>query len=120
MFLLFFVKILASYLYVNLIKIGLIFMSKSKIYVGNLPFSTSEADLNDLFCQYGQIVECKLISDRYTGRSKGFAFITFGSDQEANGSLVANGTDMDGRQIRVNIAEDRPPRPRGGNGGDRY
>ena len=91
-------------------------MSNSKIYVGNLPFSTSEQDLGDLFSQYGQITECKLITDRYSGRSKGFAFITYNSADEANAALVMNGNDMDGRNIRVNIAEDRRRDDRPGRG----
>ena len=91
-------------------------MSNSKIYVGNLPFNTSEQDLGDLFSQYGQITECKLITDRYSGRSKGFAFITYNSADEANAALVMNGSDMDGRNLRVNIAEDRRRDDRSGRG----
>jgi cold-inducible RNA-binding protein len=96
-------------------------MSNSKIYVGNLPFSANEQELGDMFSQYGQITECKLITDRYSGRSKGFAFITFNSSDEANAALVMNGNDMDGRNIRVNIAEDRRRDDRAGSGdrGDR-
>jgi cold-inducible RNA-binding protein len=93
-------------------------MSKNKIYVGNLPFSSTEADLSDLFSQHGSIVECKLIADRYSGRSKGFAFITFSSDEDASSALSKDGYEIDGRQIRVNIAEPRPPRDRDGRGGN--
>lgn len=89
-------------------------MSQNKIYVGNLSYGISGDDLQEFFGQYGSISECKLITD-HDGRSKGFAFITFSSDSEASDATQANGTDLDGRPMKVNIAEDR----RSGGGGGR-
>ena len=90
-------------------------MNQSKIYVGNLSYDTSSNDLTDLFNQFGDILETKLITDRETGRSKGFAFITFTEEQSANNALDLNGTDHMGRKIKVNIAKD--DRRTGGGGG---
>jgi cold-inducible RNA-binding protein len=90
-------------------------MSESKIYVGNLSYQTSEDQLRDFFAQYGSIEDLKLIIDFQTGRSKGFAFITFASDEDAKKALEANGTDLDGRSIVVNAAREN----KGGSGGDR-
>ncbi|HLD17364.1 MAG TPA: RNA-binding protein [Coxiellaceae bacterium] len=91
-------------------------MSQNKIYVGNLPYSVSGEDLESFFGQYGEIAEAKLIMDRDTGRSKGFAFVTFVSDDSANKALVCDNTEMDGRKIRVNIARDDGGTRRGGGG----
>ena len=81
-----------------------------KIYVGNLSYSTTENDLQELFSAYGDITEVRLIKDHETGRSKGFAFITFGSKDAMQASLEKNGEDFGGRNLRVNEAEDRRPR----------
>lgn len=79
----------------------------NKIYVGNLPYSTTEDDLTNAFASFGEIVNIKLIKDRETGRSKGFAFIEFSQSDEANNALSFNGTSLDGRAVKVSIAEDR-------------
>ncbi len=83
-------------------------MSNSKIYVGNLPYSANEAELEEVFGQYGPVAEVKVIIDRATGRSKGFGFVTFEEDAAAKSALEANGQDMGGRALRVSPAnEDR-------------
>lgn len=81
-------------------------MSQSKIYVGNLSYDTTEDQLRDYFAQYGNIEDIKLIIDFNTGRSKGFGFITFGSDQECENAIAANGVELSGRTLKVNIARD--------------
>lgn len=90
-------------------------MSQSKIYVGNLSYQTSSDDLHEVFGRYGEVTELKLIMDRDTGRSKGFAFITFGSVDAANSALELDGTQLDGRQIKVSLAKEG--RSGGGSGG---
>ena len=98
-------------------------MSQSKVYVGNLSYSTSEDELRDHFAQYGNIQDIKLIIDFNTGRSKGFGFITYASGQDCENALAANGADLGGRKLKVNIArEDNRSaggggRPSGGFGG---
>ena len=93
-------------------------MSQSKIYVGNLSYDTKDADLEEFFSKYGQLAEIKLIQDIQTGRSKGFAFLTFENQQDAEASLEANGTELQGRKIRVNIAEDKRRGDAGSRRGD--
>ena len=82
-------------------------MNLSKIYVGNLSYNTTEDELRDFFAQYGNIEDLKLISDYQTGRSKGFGFITFASDQEGEAALAANGEEIDGRKLSVKTARDK-------------
>ncbi|WP_163833619.1 RNA recognition motif domain-containing protein [Spartinivicinus ruber] len=81
-------------------------MQQNKLYVGNLPYCINESQLDDLFSQYGEIDDIKLILDRETGRSKGFAFITFASEQAAKQALQHNGIEVEGRTIKVNKAID--------------
>lgn len=83
-------------------------MQQNKLYVGNFPYSVSENDLRDVFSAYGPIEEVRLISDRETGRSKGFAFITFATQSAAESALEQNGKDLKGRALRVNVAQDKP------------
>ena len=91
-------------------------MSDSKIYVGNLSYNTSEDGLRDFFSNYGTIEDLVIIMDRSTGRSKGFGFVTFDSSEAANNAVAeGNGVDLDGRTLRVNIADS--DRKSGGNGG---
>ncbi len=94
-------------------------MNQNKIYVGNLSFDTTTADLESHFSQFGEFEDVKLITDRETGRSKGFAFITFASEKDAQASLASDGTEFKGRKIRVNMAreDDRKRRTGGGSGG---
>ncbi len=90
-----------------------------KLYVGNLPFSANDAALMDLFSQAGTVESAKVITDRDTGRSKGFGFVEMSSDQEAADSISKlNGTDYEGRAITVSEARPMTPREnRGGGGG---
>lgn len=86
-------------------------MPKS-IYVGNIPFSASEDDLNNLFGQYGEVISVKFINDRETGRFRGFGFVEM-EDAAAKQAIDAlNGKEMNGRALRVNEAQERQPRPR--------
>ncbi len=91
-----------------------------KLYVGNLPYNTSEEDLKELFSPYGAAENIALISDRETGRSKGFGFVEFQNDDEAKAAIDAlNGHDFSGRALVVNEARpkaERPARSEGGRG----
>ena len=88
-----------------------------KLYVGNLPFSADESALEGLFSQMGKVESVRIITDRDSGRSKGFGFVEMSSDQEAAAAIEKlNGTDFSGRNLTVNEA--RPPsNDRGGGGG---
>lgn len=95
-----------------------------KLYVGNLPFSIGENELRELFAQYGEIAEVTLIKDKFSGRSKGFGFVTLADDEQATSAIAEmNGKEVEGRAIKVNEAkpmdpENRPPRKNfGGSGG---
>ncbi len=92
-------------------------MSQAKIYVGNLSYDVTSDDLQDHFVRFGEIAEVKLITDRSTGRSKGFAFITFTTDQAAKDSLVSDGVELSGRKMKVNEAKEEVRRSGGGGGG---
>jgi RNA recognition motif-containing protein len=93
----------------------------SKLYVGNLSYNTSSSDLEQLFSQHGTVQSAEVISDRETGRSKGFGFVQMGSDEEAQAAIAAlNGQQHDGRNLTVNEAKPREDRPRGGGGGGGY
>ena len=82
-----------------------------KIYVGNMSFDTTEDDLKALFSAYGEVVSANVITDRYTGRSRGFGFVEMGSDKEA-GSAIAelNEKEVNGRILKVNEAKEKPRR----------
>lgn len=95
-------------------------MSNSKIYVGSLAYEVTSDDLQDYFSQYGNIAEVKLIIDRETNRSKGFAFITYADQQAAQSALAADGDELQGRKIRVNMAREDNNGRRGGNGNRRH
>lgn len=89
-----------------------------KLFVGNLPFSITREQLTDLFSPHGEIVEINLITDRYSGQSKGFAFVEFATEEQANTAIKAvNDTEIDGRKIVVNVS--RPQKPREDRGGSR-
>jgi RNA recognition motif-containing protein len=82
-----------------------------KLYVGNLSYNTNEDSLRNLFQTYGTVESVKVITDRDTGSSKGFGFVEMGTDAEASAAIAgANGFDLDGRQIKVNEAMDKPRR----------
>lgn len=82
-------------------------MQQNKLYVGNLTFSVDEAQLRALFSPYGEISEIAMIKDRDTGQSKGFAFVTFSSQQGAEKALEQNGRTLSGRPLKVNMAMER-------------
>ena len=89
-----------------------------KLYVGNLSFETTENDLQDLFEQHGKVSEVALMMDRMTGKSRGFAFVTMGTGEEAKvAAEKMNGVDLGGRQLTVNEARPKEERPGGGFGG---
>ncbi len=78
----------------------------SKLYVGNLSFKTTEAELRDTFGQFGSITDVYVATDRETGRPRGFAFVTFSNDTESKAAMEKlNGADLDGRQLTVNEAK---------------
>ena len=98
---------------------------KMDIYVGNLPYTATEEDVTDLFAAYGPVERVKIITDRETGRSKGFAFVTLGDQSQLNASIEAlDGQDFQGRALRVNASEPKEARPggfrSGGGGGGGY
>lgn len=86
-------------------------MSKS-IFVGNLPFSATEDEVRDLFSQHGSVNSVKLISDRETGRPRGFGFVEMEDDEAETAIENLNGVEMGGRSLRINEARERRPRPR--------
>ena len=87
----------------------------NKLYVSNLTFETTETELQDLFSQVGSVTEAALIQDRYTGRSRGFAFVTMSSEAEAQAAISRfNDHALNGRTIGVAVAQPRESRPGGG------
>lgn len=93
---------------------------EAKLYVGNLPFNTSDADLQDLFARAGVVKSAQVIKDRASGRSKGFGFVEMGSSEEAESAIsMYHGKDFNGRALTVNIARPREERPGGFRSGDR-
>jgi cold-inducible RNA-binding protein len=98
-------------------------MSNTKLFVGNLSFNTTENQLQDLFAAHGNVIEVDLIMDKFSGRPRGFGFVTMENKEGAEAAIQAlNGKQVDGRAMTVNEArprEDRPPRSGGGGGGYR-
>jgi cold-inducible RNA-binding protein len=93
----------------------------TKLYVGNLSFNTTENELQELFSQAGTVQEVSLMQDKFTGKSRGFAFVTMGSDEDAQNAISKlNGQTVEGRPLTVNEARPREPRPPGGGGGRGY
>lgn len=89
-----------------------------KLFVGGLPFSTTDDELMQAFAQHGKVASAKVITDRDTGRSKGFGFVEFEDDAEGKAAEAAmNGKDFGGRNITVNEARPMKPRDGGGGGG---
>jgi cold-inducible RNA-binding protein len=89
-----------------------------RLYVGNLPFSATDESLMQMFQQAGQVESARVVTDRDTGRNKGFGFVEMSTDQEAADAITKfNGTDFEGRTLTVNEA--RPMAPREGGGGGR-
>ena len=92
----------------------------NRLYVGNLSFSSTQDTLREAFTAHGEVVDVHLVSDRVTGQSRGFGFVTMGSRAEAEGAMAAmNGADLDGRALKVNEAEERAAGGGGGGGGGR-
>jgi RNA recognition motif-containing protein len=88
-----------------------------KLFVGGLPFSVDDQELQEMFEAYGTVSSAKIITDRETGKSRGFGFVEFSTDADGEAAIKAlNGGSLEGRQLTVKIAEDKP---RGGGGGFR-
>jgi len=96
---------------------------EKRLYVGNLSYGSTEGDLQELFQQAGTVIKCELMLDKFTSRSRGFAFVEMGTPEEAQKAVdMFNNQDLQGRNLNVNIArprEERPPRRDGGGGGGR-
>jgi RNA recognition motif-containing protein len=91
---------------------------EAKLYVGNLPYTTVDADLQALFSEAGTVKSAQVIKDRQSGRSKGFGFVEMSSEEEAQSAITMfHGKDYSGRPLTVNIARPRDDRPGGGGGG---
>lgn len=89
-----------------------------KLYVGNLPWSTNSASLETMFAQHGAVRSAEVISDRETGRSRGFGFVEMETEEGSQAAIQAlNGVEIEGRPLTVNEARERTPRPGGGGGG---
>ncbi|MDA1354559.1 MAG: RNA-binding protein [bacterium] len=82
-------------------------MSENKIYVGNLPFRISKESLEEHFAQFGSVAETIIISDRETGRSRGFGFVSFETEDGMNTAIKADGSELDGRPLKINQAQAR-------------
>jgi cold-inducible RNA-binding protein len=90
----------------------------NKLFVGNLSFNTTENDLQDTFAAHGTVTEANLMTDRMTGRPRGFGFVTMSTPEEAQNAITAlNGTSVDGRELTVNVAKPREARSGGSGGG---
>ena len=91
-----------------------------KLFVGNLSWNTDDETLRNAFAGYGELEDARVITDRETGRSRGFGFVTFHNADDANAAIDAlDGADLDGRPIKVNPARERESRGGGGGGGNR-
>ena len=94
---------------------GSLKLNQMDIYVGNLPYTATEGDVTGLFAAYGPVERVKIITDRETGQSKGFAFVTLGDQTQLNAAIEAlNDYDYNGRALRVNASEPKESRPSGG------
>jgi RNA recognition motif-containing protein len=92
----------------------------NKLFVGGLSWGTDDEALRDAFAEFGDVVDAKVITDRETGRSRGFGFVTFSNSNDAKTAISSmDGTTLDGRTINVNEAQDRRDNTRGGGGGGR-
>ena len=95
-------------------------MSNNKLFVGNISFNTTENDLQDAFAAHGTVLEANLMTDRTSGRPRGFGFVTMSTPDEAQAAIGAlNGQQIDGRALTVNIAKPREERGSGSRGGQR-
>lgn len=90
-----------------------------ELYVGNLPWTIKDQELTELFASHGNVVRAKVVTDRETGRSRGFGFVTMGSAEEGQAAIQSlNGADCKGRPLTVRASEPRPDRGPGGGGGN--
>lgn len=89
-------------------------MENKRIYVGNLPYTANEDEIRELFSQHGEVVSVHLITDRETGRPRGFAFVEMPADDADDAIGALDGQDMGGRQLRINEARPREPRRNSG------
>jgi RNA recognition motif-containing protein len=90
----------------------------TKLYVGGLPYSTTEQQLSELFAPQGSVTSAKVITDKFTGQSRGFGFVEMSTEEEAQKAITAlNGTQLDGRTMTVNEAKPQEKRAGGGGGG---
>ena len=93
----------------------------NRLYVGNLSYHTTQSSLESAFAEAGEVREVAVPTDRETGQPRGFAFVTMGTDQEAEKAInLLNGAVLDGRSLKVNEAQERPARGGGGGGGGGY
>ena len=93
-------------------------MNSNKLYVGGLPYATTEDELEDLFSEHGTVESARVITDRMTGRSKGFGFVEMSSQEEAEAAIEKlNNSHLEGRTLTVNVAKPREKRSGGGYGG---
>ena len=91
---------------------------QKNIYVGGLPYSVTDQELQEAFAPHGTVESAKVITDKYTGDSRGFGFVEMSTQEEAEKAIEAlNGTELGGRTLTVNMARPRGDRPRGGGGG---
>ena len=92
-----------------------------KLYVGGLPYSVTDEQLADLFESHGTVESAKVITDRYTDRSRGFGFVEMSTQEEAEQAIQAlNGTELEGRSLTVNVSKPREDRPRSGGSRNRW
>ncbi|KAL6616606.1 hypothetical protein ACP70R_038876 [Stipagrostis hirtigluma subsp. patula] len=92
-------------------------LMSTKLFVGGLSWNTNDQSLKDAFSSFGEVSEARVITDRETGRSKGFGFVNFMNSEDAKNAMSSmDGQDLEGRSVRVNFANDRPSGPRGGGG----
>ena len=91
-----------------------------KLYVGNLPYAATKEGIETLFSQYGKVIDVVLITDRETGRAKGFGFVEFETEEDAQKALELDSKDYEGRPLKVNMAKPRESGGSRGAGGGRY
>jgi cold-inducible RNA-binding protein len=89
----------------------------AKLFVGNLPWKTTDEELKQLFSEAGTVAAAEVIRDKFTGRSRGFGFVEMSSDEESQKALELNGKEIEGRALTVNEARPKADRPAGGGGG---
>jgi cold-inducible RNA-binding protein len=80
----------------------------SKLFVGNIPWVLNNQDLVEIFSKFGKVVDCKILTDKYTGNSRGYGFVSFDNNDSAQNALSLNGTIIENRELRVDIAQSKP------------